>query len=276
MKSEVETMIQGLFAQMCGMVQGESAKMLSGIAQTNNLVQNVMKTAEEALTMSKKNTETIENHETRLAGLERGRQGKGNSGATSSAGSCSGQSDGAHTSQGRWFAAPAARSSCVLSGFNRDTPASTMKEAAYELVNYTKMTCLAVSVQHATGSRCFVEFHDAGAAQKWLRMTRGKHAWNGMDLWTGVELSPTETRARWLLKTAADIASELAPTTPDEDEKVRWRKAQKNTEAGTVRWLGTQVATVSDNEVHWSVDGCKEAQICINEAKLRTSARTNQ
>ena len=151
-----------------------------------------------------------------------------------------------------------------------------MKEAAYELVNYTRMTCLAVSVQHATGSRCFIEFHDAGAAQQWLRMTRGKHNWNGMDLWTGVGLSPTETRARWLPNTAADIAIELAPTLPGEDEKVRWRKAQKNNETGTLRWLGTLVATVGNNEVQWNEDGCKEAQICITEAKTRTITRTSQ
>ena len=89
-------------------------------------------------------------------------------------------------------------------------------------------------------------------------------------------MSPTETRARWLLKTAADIAIELGPTMPDEDEKVRWRKARKNNETGTLRWLGTQVATVCNNEVHWNEDGCKEAQICIMEAKTRTNTRTNQ
>ena len=41
----------------------------------------------------------------------------------------------------------------------------------------------------------------------------------------------------------------------------------ENIEAGTLRWLGTHVATVGDNEVHWNEDGCKEAQICITEAK---------
>ena len=131
-----------MFTRICGMVQGESAKTITAMAEireeqkeTNNLVQNATKTAEEALAMSKNNSESIEDHETRLAGLEQGRRGAGNIGTTSSAGSCSGLSDGAHTSQGRWFAAPAARSSCVLSGFNRDTPTKTMKEAAYELVN---------------------------------------------------------------------------------------------------------------------------------------------
>ena len=77
------------------------------------------------------------------------------------------------------------------------------------------------------------------------------------------------------MKTTADIAIELAPTLPDEDEKNRWRKAQKN-EAGTLRWMGILVATIRNDEVQRNEEGCKEAKICMTEATARVNVRISQ
>ena len=104
----------------------------------------------------------------------------------------------------------------MVGGFNRDTPSGIIVQECRALAQQAGLVPSAAFCGHDASSRGFMEFGSPEMVQQFISRTRGRHATIAGKRWTGIERSPMELRAGWIVKLATNEVAAQKGSTAEE------------------------------------------------------------